>query len=245
MQVKNLPSTTARYWAAILAASMCGANTGDFLARSLHLGHTRGLLPLAALFCVILWAERRAKLATEAYYWLAVIVIRTAATNLADLATRDFKLGYGLVESGLTALLIVILLTDLARGGSNNALAGSLGRPLSNLPATDTTYWVALLTAGVLGTASGDFVAHVLGLGVGSIILGAIYGILLFGAARLGGMTKAWYWASIVAARAAGTTMGDLVARHQGLSLSTACTGLLLAGIVVFWKDRRAVGIPI
>ena len=58
-------------------------------------------------------------------------------------------------------------------------------------------------------------------------------------------MTKAWYWASIVAARAAGTTMGDLVARHQGLSLSTACTGLLLAGIVVFWKDRRAVGIPI
>jgi uncharacterized membrane-anchored protein len=245
MQVKNLPSITARYWAAILAASMCGANTGDFLARNLHLGHTRGLLPLAALFSVILWAERRAKLATEAYYWLAVIVIRTAATNLADLATRDFKLGYGLVESGLTALLIVILLIDLARGGSNNALAGSLGRPLSNLPATDATYWVALLTAGVLGTASGDFVAHVLGLGVGSIILGAIYGIVLFGAARLGGMTKAWYWASIVAARAAGTTMGDLVARHQGLSLSTACTGLLLAGIVVFWKDRRAVGIPI
>ena len=106
MQVKNLPAITARYWSAILAASMCGANTGDFLARNLHLGHTLGLLPLAVLFSVILWAERRAKLATEAYYWLAVIVLRTAATNLADLATHDLKLGYGLVELGLTLLLI-------------------------------------------------------------------------------------------------------------------------------------------
>src|SRR5579885_1058547 len=81
MQAKNLPGITARYWIAILAASMCGANTGDFLARNLHLGHARGLLTLAALFSVILWAERRTKTPTEAYYWLAIIVIRTAATN--------------------------------------------------------------------------------------------------------------------------------------------------------------------
>src|SRR5438874_3656473 len=104
MQVKNLPTITARYWSAILAASMCGANPGDFLARNLQLGHIRGLLPLAVVFSIILWAERRAKLRTEAYYWLAVIVVRTAATNLADLATRDLRLGYGPVESWLTAL---------------------------------------------------------------------------------------------------------------------------------------------
>jgi uncharacterized membrane-anchored protein len=243
MQVKNLPTITARYWSAILVASMCGANTGDFLARNLHLGHTRGLLPLAALFSIILWAERRARLPTEAYYWLAVIVVRTAATNLADLATRDLKLGYGLVESGLTALFIVILLVDSARSRSTNARAGSLGRQAWNMPATDAAYWVALLTAGVLGTASGDFIAHVVGLGNGSIILGAIYGIVLLLSARMGRMTKAWYWASIVAARAAGTTMGDFVARHQGLSLSTACTGLLLVSILVLWKDKSAAGI--
>jgi uncharacterized membrane-anchored protein len=241
MQVKNLPSITARYWGAILIASMCGANTGDFLARNLHLGHVRGLLPLAAVFSVILWAERRAKLATEAYYWLAVIVVRTAATNLADLGTRDLKLGYGLVESGLTALLVVILLVDLARSRSTNARAGSVGRRPWIFPTTDAIYWVALLTAGVLGTASGDLVAHVIGLRDGSFILGALYGIVLLVSARMGGMTKAWYWASIVAARAAGTTMGDLVARHLGLSISTACTGLLLASIVLLWKDKTAV----
>ena len=243
MQVKNLPAITARYWSAILAASMCGANTGDFLARNLHLGHTRGLLPLAVLFSVILWAERRAKLATEAYYWLAVIVLRTAATNLADLATRDLKLGYGLVESGLTLLLVLILLIDFARGRSTSTGVESLGRQGSSLPATDATYWMALLTAGILGTAIGDYVAAVLGLGYGSVILGTIYGIVLLLSMQIGGMAKAWYWASIVAARSAGTTMGDLLARHQGLLLSTACTGLLLASIVVLWKDRNTAPI--
>jgi hypothetical protein len=30
MAPKTLPMIDARYWTAILAASMCGANTGDF-----------------------------------------------------------------------------------------------------------------------------------------------------------------------------------------------------------------------
>ena len=54
MKVGNVPAITARYWAAILVASMCGANTGDFLSHNLYLGHTRGLPPLAALFLLIL-----------------------------------------------------------------------------------------------------------------------------------------------------------------------------------------------
>jgi uncharacterized membrane-anchored protein len=44
MSPKNLPTIDACYWTAILAASMCGANTGDFASRILGLGHTRGLL---------------------------------------------------------------------------------------------------------------------------------------------------------------------------------------------------------
>jgi uncharacterized membrane-anchored protein len=239
MQVRNLPTVTSRYWGAILAASMCGANTGDFIARDLHLGHARGLVPLGALFFVVLWMERRARVATEAYYWLAVIVLRTAATNLADLATHDLGLPYVPVESGLTAILILVLLVDFARGRSS--AMSEPGRQRASLPATDATYWAALLTAGVLGTAGGDFVASGLGLGYGSIVLAAVYGIVLLASARRGGMTKAWYWASIVAARTAGTTMGDLAARHVGLLLSTLCTGLLLACIVALRKERETV----
>src|SRR3984885_9771907 len=116
MQIKNVPAITPRYWVAILVASMCGANTGDFLSHNLHLGHWRGLPPLAAVFLAILWAERRARIATEAYYWLAIIVLRTAATNLADLGTHDLKLGYFLCMGLLVALMVAMLLIDRVRG---------------------------------------------------------------------------------------------------------------------------------
>jgi hypothetical protein len=116
MNPKNLPMIDARYWAAILAASMCGANTGDFASHILGLGHTRGLLPLALIFLAIVWAERRSTVATEAYYWFAIIVLRTGATNLADLGTHDLKLGYFLCMGLLAALMVAMLLIDHARG---------------------------------------------------------------------------------------------------------------------------------
>jgi len=69
-----------------------------------------------------------------------------------------------------------------------------------------------MLTAGTLGTASGDFVAGDLGLGLafGSVVLAAIFAIVLLIFAHGGGRSKSWYWASIVTARTAGTTLGDL-----------------------------------
>jgi uncharacterized membrane-anchored protein len=252
MQVKNVPEITPRYWTAILVASMCGANTGDFLSHNLHLGHTRGLLPLAALFLIILGAERRARTATEAYYWLAIIVLRTAATNLADLGTHDLKLGYGAIESGLTVLLIFFLLIDRGRGSADVSNASIANRQRPNLPATNTTYWLAMLTAGTLGTASGDFVADVLslGLGLGSVVLVAIFAAVLLVSWQFGAMSKPWYWASIVAARTAGTTLGDLLASRHGLDLglplSTAITASMLAAVVVFWPHRNtAEPIPV
>jgi uncharacterized membrane-anchored protein len=241
MQVKNLPAITPRYWTAILVASMCGANTGDFVSHNLHLGHTRGLAPLGLLFLLILWAERRSRIATEAYYWLAIIVLRTAATNLADLGTHDLKLGYSAVEAGLTLLLVIFVAGDRSRDPSSR-MSASDRRPM--LPTTNSLYWLAMLTAGTLGTASGDFVADVadLGLFYGSALLALLYGTVLLVAWRFGGMSKAWYWASIVAARTAGTTMGDLLAsRHGlnlGLSLSTAITGSMLAAAVLLWPHR-------
>jgi hypothetical protein len=98
MHVRSLPVVTSRYWAAILVASMCGVNAGDFLSHNLHLGHWRGLAPLAAVSLLIVWAERWARIATEAYYWLAIIVLRTTATNpprhskLSDTATAIWAL---------------------------------------------------------------------------------------------------------------------------------------------------------
>jgi uncharacterized membrane-anchored protein len=66
---------------------------------------------------------------------------------------------------------------------------------------------------------------------------------VLWASLRVGRMTKPWYWLSIVAARTAGTTMGDFLASRKGLGLglplSLACTSLLLAAILILWRDNR------
>jgi uncharacterized membrane-anchored protein len=243
MQPKNLPPINTRYWTAILAASMCGANTGDFASRILGLGHTRGLLPLGLLFVAIVWAERRSKIATEAYYWLAIIVLRTGATNLADLGTHDLKLGYLPFMACLGGFMVLMLLIDKARGVQPVGVAGPDGR-WHTLPATDTSYWITMLAAGVLGTAAGDWVAEEtpLGLAYGSLALVIVLIATWFVSEQFGKMTKPWYWLTIVAARTAGTTLGDLLASRRGLALglvvSTICTSLLLAGVVVLWRRR-------
>jgi uncharacterized membrane-anchored protein len=165
---------------------------------------------------------------------------------LADLGTHDLKLGYGAIEVGLTVLLIICVALDRSR---DPALTDGR-RPM--VPATTGLYWLAMLTAGTLGTASGDFVADVAGLGLfyGSAVLAVLYGAVLLVAWRFGGMSKSWYWASIVAARTAGTTMGDLLASRHGLNLglplSTALTASLLAAAVILWPHRsEAEPVPV
>jgi len=107
--------------------------------------------------------------------------------------------------------------------------------------------WLAMLTAGTLGTAGGDFVADELGLGVGygSLVLFAVFLIVVIGATRIGKMGLFWYWGAIVAARTAGTTMGDFLPSRRGLDLglplSTAITLTALAAIILVWRDRQTM----
>jgi uncharacterized membrane-anchored protein len=67
------------------------------------------------------------------------------------LCTHDLNLRYGATEIGLTLLLIAFLVTDRSRSPSVSSIAQQ-DRPM--LPATNGNYWLAMLTAGTLGTAS-------------------------------------------------------------------------------------------
>ncbi|HEY4922627.1 MAG TPA: hypothetical protein VII40_21185, partial [Xanthobacteraceae bacterium] len=153
------------------------------------------------------------------------------------------KLGYFPCMGALAALMILMMLIDRARGVEPIGVAGPDGRWRS-LPATDASYWITMLAAGTLGTAAGDWVAEdtPLGLGYGSLVLVAVLLATWFVSERFGRMTKPWYWLTIVAARTAGTTLGDLLASRRGLGLgliiSTICTSLLLVGIIILWRRR-------
>ena len=122
MQTRNLPVIDAGYWAAIVAASMCGANSGDLAAGPLGLGHVRGLIPMALVFLAIIWAERTIKWTTVAFYWLAIIVLRTMATNLADFATHDMKIPYPVFEIALIVFMGVMIWIDRYRNAETSSV---------------------------------------------------------------------------------------------------------------------------
>ena len=236
MQTRNTPSIDTGYWVAISIASIFGANCGDFVSKVLHMGHWRGLLPVALGLIVVLWLERRSKTATTAYYWLAIILVRTAATNLADLSTHDFKLRFGMVIAGLAALLAGVVAID-------RVSAQTASRP--GLPATNSRYWIAMLIAGTLGTAAGDGLVDVLhiGLPTASAIMVAVLAAVLALREQPIFAAPAFYWIAIVVVRTAGTNVGDLSAHTIGLALSTGLSGALFVATLLLWQKRRDVAL--
>jgi uncharacterized membrane-anchored protein len=244
MRRGNLPTIDAGYWAAIIAASICGTNTGDLAAGPLGLGHVRGILPLTAIFLAIIWAEKLIDLTTVAFYWLAIIVLRTMATNIADFATHDLKLSYPVFVLLLIAFMGVMMWADRFRTDTTPQRSASVPA----LPNADWSYWIVMLTAGVLGTALGDWLADA-GPGVywASLIGMLLFAATLFAAYRYG-LSKPWYWIAIGACRTWGTDIGDMLvalfrtatSRPAALWISTAISAALLTGIIYFWTRREA-----
>ena len=239
MRQASVPPTTPRTWAALAAASVLGTNLGDLVSHTLHLGHLRGLPVLALALALVLATERRTPRPTHACYWLAIVLLRTAATNLGDLATHDARLPPPTVTAALAALLCAVL--ALRARTTPNARSDALGRPV---PVTDPLYWAAMLTAGTLGTVAGDLLQDTAGQGPA---LAACAPLLLAAVLAHGALPRPSlpaYWSTIVAARTAGTVAGDFAADRGGLALglplATACSAALLLCVLLFWPQSKA-----
>ncbi len=240
MQNRHVPLLGLRYWIALCLASVFGANMGDFFAHDIGLGHVAGLPFLAVALAVILIGERFDRAAHEAYYWLAIIVVRTAATNLADFFSVDLRLPKPWVMAALAVLLALGVAAAWRWVWRNLADKTDLQ---GNLLRADYGYWTAMLIAGTLGTVMGDFFSHDLHLGnaLGSVVLSVLLAPFLFLQVRGLLLSLPLYWTTIVLVRAAGTTVGDLVAARNalGLPLSTAVTGVLFVGLLMVWKSSK------
>jgi uncharacterized membrane-anchored protein len=242
MQTRNVPLTGPRYWWAITGSSIFGVNLGDFIARNLHMGHWQALPVLALLFAGVLVAERRSGLSTEAYYWMAVVLTRTAATNVADLATHDFRLDYiPLTLALLPVLASVIVFGKAVAPMSANRAAGRLleDRPLANAP-----YWLALFIAEVIGTVDGDALPDLFDITQVEefSILGAFMVAVFVLRNNRYFQTPALYWVTILVIATVGLSVGDFIAHSGRLWLSTLLTGLFFVAVLLFGPKERHRG---
>ena len=232
--MRNLPAINDKYWLALMAASVFGTNTGDYVARYLHLGHLAGLPILALIFAVILVVERATRPRTAVYFWAAIITIRTAATNVGD-AFHDFGLGFGISIPVVLALFALTVFIYRRAAPDTNARTGTVR--------VNPVYWTCMMLAGVLGTLIGDFAAGPLRL----TALGAtaVFVVLIVAAVRYFGrrsilLNALPYWFTVALIRIGGTDGGDAVAHGIGLALSTAVTGLAFVGLVAWFYRIEA-----
>jgi uncharacterized membrane-anchored protein len=248
MQPLHLPTLGMRYWAALCIASIFGANMGDFFARDIGLGHVAGLPFLAAALAIVMVAERFDRMTHQIYYWSAIIIVRTAATNFADFACGDLKLPRLAVMAGLAIILAVALWTSWQfswRGSTGKSDQTKTDQALPVLRA-DLGYWTCMFIAGTLGTVIGDYCSHNLHLddGGAALLLSPIVAAF-FLVGRNGLLRRlAFYWSTVVAIRAAGTAVGDFISgRHLlGLPLSTLVTGLALVALLAIWREPDRSG---
>lgn len=245
MQSRNVPATGPRYWAALCLASVFGANLGDVVSHTLRLGHWRGLLPLGLVFALTLRAERRVPAPGRAWYWLAIVTLRTAATNIGDLATHDAGLSAPACCAVLAVLTAALAARGTARSGAPPAPTGANAGANAGVPDTNGWYWAAMLAAGTFGTVAGDYASDLLGgAALSSLVLCAAVALCLgLRAARLLPAMLS-YWLTVAAIRTAGTAVGDWTAfRHGldlGLPLSTALSGAALLLAVALVSPRQS-----
>ena len=231
MKPIHTPIIDTSYWLAILLASVSGTNLGDLYAHDSGLGIGWGLLVLAALAAAVFLIERRDGAQRVLYYWLAIIIIRTGATNIADYTA--FRLH--IPQSVLAAVLIGIMALGawFSRRGD---VVDAGARPAS----TNGFYWLAMLAAGIFGTVVGDVCSHYVGQGYASLALLALL-LLVLAIGRRHWTELAVYWVAVAVARTAGTAVGDWLAEnkvlHIGLLVSTVLTTLVFL-LVAFGRER-------
>jgi uncharacterized membrane-anchored protein len=237
MKTIHLPLLGQRYWTALCIASVFGANMGDFFAHNLGLGHVAGLPFLAFALAIVMIVERLDTIRHQVYYWSAIVIVRTAATNFADFTAGDLKL------PRIWVMMVLAMLLAASVWSSWQFAWRHLTNKADEVLRADLGYWVCMFLAGTLGTVMGDYSSHNLKLddGGAAILLSPLLAIL-FVAGRDGRLLLLpLYWTTVVMIRAAGTAVGDYLAgRHMlGLPLSMAVTGIVFVVLLIVWRESR------
>lgn len=235
----HIPRVNARYWCAIALASLFGTNLGDLWAHNSGLNKLVGLIPLIVLAAAVFALEKRDRAPRELYYWLVIAIIRTGATNIADYFKKIIS--WPLFGAILGVAMIGTALWSL--GGAPGTTTDEM-KAERQMPPAGTAYWLAMLTAGVLGTFYGDVASKTIGMPAASLALLLLLLCAIGLWTKLGAHRFALYWLVVAVARTFGTAAGDLIAEDPhldiGLGLSTVITGAAFLAVLTLWRGGRS-----
>jgi hypothetical protein len=224
MQSIHLPMLNARYWSALCLASIFGANMGDLCARNLGLGHVAGLPFLAIALALVMIVERFDRMQPE------LLLDRhhhreNGRDKFCGLCCRRYEAAEAPGDGGAAHPSRCRRVAEL-----EILLAASFGHERQR--ATGRPQLLDIhVHRGDAGNGHGRFLLpqHAPRRCQGVDAALPVVAVLLLVGWRGPLRWLPFYWATVVAIRAAGTALGDTLAGRNmlGLPLSTSATGVV------------------
>ncbi|WP_116199068.1 hypothetical protein [Amycolatopsis circi] len=228
--LNKVPEVTAYFWIVKVLCTTVGESAADFLNVNLNLGLTGVSVVTGVLLAVALVFQFRADRYRPVAYWLTVALVSVFGTLVTDNLTDAAGIP---LETSTIVFGVLLAITFLAWYASEKTL--SIHSIVTRR--REAFYWLAILFTFALGTATGDLMAEVLGLGylpTGLIVAGLI-AVLALGW-RLGLHPVLAFWFIYVLTRPLGASIGDYLSQspdNGGLGLGTTATSLIFTlGIV-------------
>jgi uncharacterized membrane-anchored protein len=239
--LNKVPQITLYFWVIKVLCTTVGETAADFLNVNLNLGLTGTSVITGVLLVVAMVAQFASDRYTPGRYWTAVTLVSVFGTLITDNLTD--ALG---VPLEVSTVVFGILLA--AAFGCWYASERTLSIHSILTRRREGFYWAAILLTFALGTATGDLMAQVLGLGF--LVSGLIVAALIAATAaawRLGMHSVLSFWIIYVLTRPLGASIGDYLSQpgtEGGLGLGATLTSLVflvaIVGIVVFLMVTHA-----
>ncbi|MBE7158584.1 MAG: hypothetical protein INR62_09165 [Rhodospirillales bacterium] len=225
--LSKVPEVTLAFWIIKVAATTLGETGGDTISMSLGLGYWLGCMVFAVPLMLLVAAQMRARSFHPFLYWAAIVAVTLFGTTAADFFDRSLSIGY---TGGTLAVSMCLLLTLGVWHWARGTIAVETVRDAG----TEMFYWLAITFSQTLGTALGDWMSSVAGLGFGGGA--ALFVSLLLVVALLyytTGLSRVFlFWAAFILTRPLGATFGDLLDKPLaagGYDLSRPMITALLA----------------
>ncbi|WP_328610586.1 hypothetical protein OG943_16165 [Amycolatopsis sp. NBC_00345] len=222
--LNKVPEVTLYFWVVKVLCTTVGESAADFLNVNLDFGLTGVSLLTGALLVAALIVQFTAKRYVPAKYWLTVALVSVFGTLVTDNLTDSAGVP---LETSTLVFAVLLAATFATWYASEKTL--SIHSIVTRR--REAFYWLAILFTFALGTATGDLMAEVLGLGylVTGGIVAALIAVLAIGW-RAGLHPVLAFWFIYVLTRPLGASIGDYLSQSPGqggLGLGTTVTSLI------------------
>ncbi|GAB3158610.1 hypothetical protein GCM10027258_70190 [Amycolatopsis stemonae] len=228
--LNKVPEVTLYFWLIKVLCTTVGETAADFLDVDLGFGLSGVSAVTGLLLVVALAFQFRASRYVAGLYWLTVAIVSVFGTLVTDNLTDNA--GFPL-EASTVLFGVLLAATFVVWYASEKTL--SIHSIVTRR--REAFYWLAILFTFALGTATGDLMAEVLGLGY--LVTGAIVVALIAVTAlawRFGLHPVLAFWFIYVLTRPLGASLGDYLSQPSGLGglgLGATVTSLIFVAAII------------